>query len=64
MLAVPEAIGCAGVDWKDCSLLLVPYSNQAVTAHPLGLTLPFRFAPSLPMVVAADVATVGDEGTT
>ena len=59
-LDVPEGINCTGeVDWNGFRVLLVPYSNQAVTAEPFGFTVPFRFAPSLPMMVAGEVITIG-----
>ncbi len=42
---------------------LVPYSNQASVANPLGFTLPFRVAPSLLTPDASEVDTVGGSGT-
>ena len=61
-LVVPEGIDSTVVFWKVWRVLPVPYSNQTVTAEPFGFTVPFRFAPSLPMAVADEVLTAGGGG--
>ena len=43
----------------DASVLLVPHSNHAVVATPLGFTLPFNVAADELTLVAALTTTVG-----
>ena len=56
---VPEPIDWDVVVLNDDKLLLVPHSNHAVVAPPLGFTLPFNVAADELTLVAVLTTTVG-----
>ncbi len=60
-LDVPDPTGCAGVELVSADEL-VPHSNQAWVADPLGFTFPFRVAPLLDTDVAVPVDAPGGTG--
>ncbi len=57
----PEPTDCSGVSLVR-EEALVPHSNQASVADPLGFTEPFNVAPPAETPVAEDVDTVGGSG--